>query len=164
MCTRHVAVPWSWHEVPLHQLLECTAECLQFWMEFQLHSVHVLIIFGARICSGAPTDDVRILANQGEAVTLECWRRRLQVHRKPLQILGVKGTEVSQTPASITTSINNDEPINDYCTMAVSAHKLSLGCLLYTSDAADEEDSVELVGMPNFKKKKDKSKHKYTYL
>ena len=36
----------------------------------------------------------------------------------------------------------------------------SLGCLLYTSDAADEEDSVDLGGRRIIKKKKKKNKNK----
>ena len=42
----------------------------------------------------------------------------------------------------------------------VNAHEVSqlLGCLLYTSDAADEEDSVDLGGRRIIKKKKEDKK------
>eukprot|EP00658_Telonema_sp_P-2_P079881 TRINITY_DN7842_c0_g1_i6.p3 TRINITY_DN7842_c0_g1~~TRINITY_DN7842_c0_g1_i6.p3 ORF type:complete len:112 (-),score=20.49 TRINITY_DN7842_c0_g1_i6:3-338(-) len=49
------------------------------------------------------------------------------------------------------------------CEMAlllVSLQWLSTGCLLYTSDAADEEDSVDLGGRRIIKKKKDSNTDK----
>ena len=42
----------------------------------------------------------------------------------------------------------------------VNPRKKVVICLLYTSDAADEEDSVDLGGLPLNKKKKIKKKNK----
>ena len=41
---------------------------------------------------------------------------------------------------------------------------ISLTCLLYTSDAADEEDSVDLGGRRIIKKNKNKKKNKSTHI
>eukprot|EP00658_Telonema_sp_P-2_P011002 TRINITY_DN14186_c0_g1_i2.p1 TRINITY_DN14186_c0_g1~~TRINITY_DN14186_c0_g1_i2.p1 ORF type:complete len:149 (-),score=18.53 TRINITY_DN14186_c0_g1_i2:47-493(-) len=46
----------------------------------------------------------------------------------------------------------------------ISTHKLSGHCLLYTSDAADEEDSVDLGGRRIIKKKKKKTERLYRSL
>ena len=42
----------------------------------------------------------------------------------------------------------------------MTAHSLRFSCLLYTSDAADEEDSVDLGGRRIIKKKKKEKKEK----
>eukprot|EP00658_Telonema_sp_P-2_P028742 TRINITY_DN21978_c0_g1_i2.p1 TRINITY_DN21978_c0_g1~~TRINITY_DN21978_c0_g1_i2.p1 ORF type:complete len:161 (-),score=25.87 TRINITY_DN21978_c0_g1_i2:58-540(-) len=51
-------------------------------------------------------------------------------------------------------------PIEQVCALTDEALDLSTGCLLYTSDAADEEDSVDLGGRRIIKKKKRKNRDK----
>ena len=48
----------------------------------------------------------------------------------------------------------------EYCLRWKNENRESWSCLLYTSDAADEEDSVDLGGRRNIKKKKDEKKKK----
>ena len=47
-----------------------------------------------------------------------------------------------------------EEILSDYKAHFTEARERGLSCLLYTSDAADEEDSVDLGGRRTIKKKK----------